>query len=266
MGVLFHAPPDPVAADPVESWCDAAAAPGLRTGPAQPRAKSPISIAPATAGRSGPMPDCALFARLWSRPEARGSAPRTCTLRQLDHLEREARRSGGSRARADLDLSATDAYFTLGREWTGLAPDLAAVHDKWEREPLAEDSIIRLIEALADPIAAVDTLRAMRPADARYDRLVTAYDHYRRLAAAGGWPGLPPGSDGEAAPVLHPGDEHPDVAALRRRLACEDPTMAPESSNPRCFDAALVAARSVTSRSAAVWNRTALSAQRRERP
>jgi murein L,D-transpeptidase YcbB/YkuD len=62
---------------------------------------------------------------------------------------------------------------------------------------------------------------SLAPADARYAALAAAYAHYRQIAAQGGWPVLP------ANAQLKPGAKGEAVAALRKRLAIEDPATPP---------------------------------------
>jgi murein L,D-transpeptidase YcbB/YkuD len=57
---------------------------------------------------------------------------------------------------------------------------------------------------------------------------------YLKIAAAGGWPMVPPG------PPLRPGARGPRVDALRQRLAAEDPTVPAQAGVP--FDGALAEA------------------------
>jgi len=125
----------------------------------------------------------------------------------------------------------TTAYLALGRRLAGAAVDPTAYHDRW-LAPLPADPAPRLLQALADgdPLARLDGLRPVSP---DYRRLVEAYARLRDQAAAGGWRPLPD------APVLRPGDRHPAVRALRRRLAWEGPTPAPTAADS--FDAGLAA-------------------------
>ena len=58
-------------------------------------------------------------------------------------------------------------------------------------------------------------LAQLPPPDPAYATLTEAYRRYAAIAAQGGWPGVPGKSK--------PGDQGPQVAALRARLAVEDP-------------------------------------------
>jgi murein L,D-transpeptidase YcbB/YkuD len=78
-------------------------------------------------------------------------------------------------------------------------------------------------------------LAAFGPRAPAYGRLRALLAGYRQIAAAGGWPALPPG------PTLRPGTSDPAVRVLRRRLAASADLQGAPGSSPR-FDPALVAA------------------------
>ena len=76
-------------------------------------------------------------------------------------------------------------------------------------------------------------ITTLPPPYAGYDALVAGLARYREIAAAGGWPVL------AAAPELKYGGKGPAVAALRKRLAIEDPQLDPAGDR---FDDALLEA------------------------
>lgn len=77
--------------------------------------------------------------------------------------------------------------------------------------------------------------QALPPPSARYQALRAAYADYRKVQAAGGWPEL------SGTATLRVGAAGPAVAALRARLAIEDPTAAEAGADDR-FDPALAEA------------------------
>lgn len=94
-----------------------------------------------------------------------------------------------------------------------LAP--AVFPEEWAIRPAPYDARAEFEQALAENRLAA-WIAALPPADPDYQRLLTAYRRYRDLAAADSdWPRVP----GKAKP----GDSGPTVAALRGRLAMEDP-------------------------------------------
>jgi murein L,D-transpeptidase YcbB/YkuD len=60
-----------------------------------------------------------------------------------------------------------------------------------------------------------DLIKALSPQSSAYQRLREALQKYRQLAYQGGWPELP------VLPTLRPGERHPAVLLLRRRLQRE---------------------------------------------
>jgi murein L,D-transpeptidase YcbB/YkuD len=89
----------------------------------------------------------------------------------------------------------------------------------WQVRPQAWDPKPELAQALAE-----DRLQAwldgLPPRYSGYLGLKRGLAHYRDLAAAGGWAEIP------AGPTLELGSTGPRVAALRARLAVEDPEVA----------------------------------------
>ena len=84
----------------------------------------------------------------------------------------------------------------------------------WAIRPPPYDAHADFEQALAENRLAT-WIAALPPADPDYQRLLATYRHYRDLAAGAAWPTVP----GKAKP----GDSGPTVAALRGRLAMEDP-------------------------------------------
>jgi murein L,D-transpeptidase YcbB/YkuD len=78
-------------------------------------------------------------------------------------------------------------------------------------------------------------LAALPPSDPAYAPLVEALKHYRALADRGGWPLVPARS--------RPGDFGPAVAALRARLAVEDPAVGPSGDYDDALKAAVARAQ-----------------------
>ncbi|WP_244646656.1 L,D-transpeptidase family protein [Sphingomonas sp. CFBP 8760] len=102
----------------------------------------------------------------------------------------------------------------------------------WAMRPVAYDPLPGFLNAVAnDRLAA--WIASLPPPYAGYDTLVAGLARYREIAAAGGWTSMPAGPD------LAFGATGPRVAALRGRLAVEDPQLT--GSGDR-FDAALIEA------------------------
>jgi len=78
-------------------------------------------------------------------------------------------------------------------------------------------------------------VKSLPPPSPQYQALREGYAAYRKIQAAGGWPPL------QGPHELGVGAAGPEVAALRRRLAMEDPSAAEAGADDR-FDAALAQA------------------------
>lgn len=161
-----------------------------------------------------------------------------------------------AQARQLAELIARDAVAQGLQETAGAAPDTAdhdalirraldhahAVHAgrldgadfqrEWGIRPVAYDPLPGFADAVRrDRIAA--WIASLPPPYAGYDGLVAGLARYRKLAAAGGWPTLRTGAD------LAFRAKGADVAALRKRLAAEDPQVAATGA---VFDTALLEA------------------------
>ncbi|MEN2746823.1 L,D-transpeptidase family protein [Sphingomonas sp. T9W2] len=108
--------------------------------------------------------------------------------------------------------------------------DTADFQKDWAMRPQSYDPLPSFRDAVAkDRLAA--WVASLPPPYAGYDTLVTGLARYRKIAANGGWPTVAAGSE------LRPGGRGPQVAALRKRLALEDPEL---SASGDTFDTALL--------------------------
>lgn len=108
--------------------------------------------------------------------------------------------------------------------------DEADFQRDWALRPQRYDPLPALADAVQrDRLAA--WVASLPPPYAGYDTLVTGLARYRALAAAGGWATLP------AAANMTFGTSGPQVAALRKRLAAEDPQLTGAGDR---FDTALL--------------------------
>ena len=95
----------------------------------------------------------------------------------------------------------------------------AGFQQNWAMRPVAYDPLPAFRAAVArDRLDA--WIASLPPPYAGYDALVAGLARYRTIAASGGWPALTSGAE------LATGAKGLRVAALRRRLAIEDPTVA----------------------------------------
>ncbi|MGN7158463.1 L,D-transpeptidase family protein [Sphingomonas sp. SAFR-052] len=108
--------------------------------------------------------------------------------------------------------------------------DSADFQKDWAMRPQSYDPLPAFRDAVAkDRLAA--WVASLPPPYAGYDTLVTGLARYRKIAANGGWPTVAAGSE------LRMGGRGPQVAALRKRLALEDPEL---SASGDTFDQSLL--------------------------
>jgi murein L,D-transpeptidase YcbB/YkuD len=147
---------------------------------------------------------------------------------------------GPGRAKADLaspdpqrqaagrsELAEAAIAYAAAEHGQRLAP--GRFEPDWALRPDPYDARAEYAAALADHRLATWLAQAPPP-DPAYQSLVEAYRRYSAIATQGGWPTV----SGKSKP----GDKGPQVAALRTRLAVEDPMVEPGAS----YDDALRAA------------------------
>ena len=140
-------------------------------------------------------------------PDAFGLARAKADLASLDALRQTAGQSELAEAAIAYAAAEHGQRLTPGR----FEPD-------WALRPEPYDARAEFAAALMDHQLAT-WLAQLPPPDPAYQALTEAYGRYGAIAAQGGWPSVPSKSK--------PGDRGPQVAALRARLAVEDPTVGP---------------------------------------
>lgn len=163
-----------------------------------------------------------------------GLDPADYHLTQLDSLARLVRSGeGGTRARVDLDLLASDAFMTLGSHLLMGSVNPTTIDPEWLANRRTAEFETVLAKALETGSIRRD-LEALAPPQPRYGRLLNAVEQLRAAAASGGWPRVPEGDK------LETGVRDPRVAALRRRLrASGDLAADPTDADSDHFDARL---------------------------
>jgi murein L,D-transpeptidase YcbB/YkuD len=136
--------------------------------------------------------------------------------------------------RAERDFLLTDAALRYASSMTAGVVAPGSVDEDWEFPLPALDHAADLRRALAEQQLA-SWLASLPPAAAAYRGLMAALQHYRAIAAAGGWERLPPGAS------LHPGQGDPRLGVLRRRLGAEGDLDAGALSDSPRYDADTVA-------------------------
>ncbi|SEL08715.1 Murein L,D-transpeptidase YcbB/YkuD [Sphingomonas palmae] len=194
--------------------------------PAAPPVTAPATPAPAAASPA---------ARMIAQPLPRLTDAQTRELAKLIAQDevRQGLRQGNPR---DLSDKTGDALVRAALDHARAVHagrlDASDFERDWGIRPQAYDPLPGFVDAVErDRLAA--WVASLPPPYAGYDALVAGLARYRQIAADGGWGTVP------AAAELKYGRSGPAVAALRKRLAAEDPQV---SASGDKFDADLLAA------------------------
>ena len=135
---------------------------------------------------------------------------------------------------ADLEMLLTDGFLLCGSHLVHGQVNPETIQSEWSIKGRIGDLAAALDKGLAagDVPAALDSLR---PANSFYRGIRKAHVEYAAIAAAGGWPGFPPG------PKLVNGDRDARVTVLRQILAAMGDLSQEPAPDPEFFDDALEA-------------------------
>ncbi len=153
------------------------------------------------------------------------------------HLAAIERLRARPAARAQLDLVVTDAAVLLGYHLRFGKAGPVQVDAAWtaDESPDAE-GLASILQRALDDDRVGEVLEGLKPRYPFYARLKQALADYRRIAAAGGWPAIPPGRR------LQPGVNDPRVLLLRRRLGITGDVPEDVATDPSThYDAAVTA-------------------------
>jgi murein L,D-transpeptidase YcbB/YkuD len=116
-------------------------------------------------------------------------------------------------ALAERDLQLSYAFLRLAQELLEgrLSPRGASAY--WPASPAAEADGSRLLAAGASEDGPRAALASLAPEHPQYEALLRALEEHRAIAAAGGWPAVPP------SPAPKRGRPDPRLTVLRQRLA-----------------------------------------------
>jgi murein L,D-transpeptidase YcbB/YkuD len=135
---------------------------------------------------------------------------------------------------AELELLLSDAFLRLAYTLHFGKLDPVDTHPEWNFErSLTPDGSLPVIEYALSRGDISGFLARVAPQGPIYAGMRSALARYRELAAAGGWPSVPPGD------TLEEGSRGPRVAALRARLEVADPQLSKQVADRELFDADL---------------------------
>ncbi len=161
-----------------------------------------------------------------------GLTPEDYHLAALVRLPPAAAAPGSDpRARADVDLVATDGFVLLLRHLYLGKVDPRSLDPQWNfelRSIVEGDAVAFVSQALSRGLLD-DAVAAARPKHPWYDDARASLAEYRGIASRGGWPAVP------AGPGLKTGVTDSRVPILRRRLAATG-DLAGQPLDDRTFD------------------------------
>ena len=195
---------------------------------------------PAWVGDEGPTALADSLVRAIENAHREGLEPDDYHLARIRAVYAEARRARRAesvveRTRlADLDLLLSDAFLLYGAHLVGGVVNPTTIHPEWNAVRREADLVALLDSALTTGRIGA-SLATLLPRHAAYDRLKTALQRYRRIAAEGGWPE-------QEGVTLRPGSSGPEVALLRRRLILAGDLPAHAAEPADVYDDALEAA------------------------
>jgi murein L,D-transpeptidase YcbB/YkuD len=158
---------------------------------------------------------------------------------QLEAQVALADATGSALDRANLDLLLTDSLVRFGyHQLFGKvnARELDTDVNFSRRFFDGREPAVAIPEFIASPVPLRVQLETFVHRSPFYRTLQQRLAEYQAIAAAGGWPAVPAGA------TLHPGDEDPRVALLRRRLVITGDLPRADDTESVTFDGALRAA------------------------
>src|SRR3989442_12302569 len=167
---------------------------------------------PAWIHQDGPLPGVEILLTVLSTADRDGLRQQDYHLTQLEARFKEVRQTQTSQTPwalhrlIDLERLCTEAFLQYGSHAMSGRLHPEQVEQAWslERDADAIDLAALLQHALTTNTIA-ESLHSLLPLHPVYTGLRQALDRYRRLAAQGGWPMVPPG------PTVHQGEQSPRI-------------------------------------------------------
>ena len=174
--------------------------------------------APAWVEGTKPLPHIAGLLAALNRASDEGLDPQLYNVAILEQRHQTASRGFlSTKGFAPIEAGEHDVWFTylylrFASDLADGLSDLAHADSKWQIRPEKFDAVARLDEALQSNTVE-QSLRDLMPQNPQYVALRRALAEYRVLASKGGWSPVP------RTLKLKPGQKHPAVATMARRLA-----------------------------------------------
>jgi L,D-transpeptidase YcbB len=188
-----------------------------------------------------PLPQAETLLQAIKDAGSEGLNPSDYHLKKIENLLDEANRRRPSSQPldpgdlADLDFLLSDAFLVYGNHLLHGRVDPLSIKSTWFNFKKDRDLAADLSTAVANN-QVEKTLSGFLPSSPGYFGLRKALEHYRALAASGGWPAVPPG------PSLKPGKHNQRILPLRERMIAEGYLTPEQNVGGDLFDNTLEAA------------------------
>ncbi len=137
---------------------------------------------------------------------------------------------------AEFDIALTNAFFKYSKDLYSGRLDPKQVDEEWHIKNTEFDPISTLDTSLNEN-KLQETLEGLPPQHRQYRLLREKLAEYREVQKSRAWPFIPPGK------TLKPGDTHPHVPLIRRRLSTEiKGGLYPSGNNVQLYDRDLMIA------------------------
>ncbi len=136
---------------------------------------------------------------------------------------------------AELELLLSDVFADFARDLSKGRIKPSRINRELAIKPRGPGPLY-LIDGAEQAEDLLPYLKTVQPQTPRYDRLKEQLVHYRKIAAAGGWPAIAGGK------TLKPGNDDPRVPSLARMLEITGDLAAGRSSQDTIYDDALAEA------------------------
>ncbi|UCG84840.1 MAG: L,D-transpeptidase family protein [Gemmatimonadota bacterium] len=186
---------------------------------------------PAWSASNRPLPIAATVVKALQGATEEGLDPSDYHLARIRSLMAIAGRRGpvDVETLVDLDLMLTDAFLVYGAHLLAGRVNPETIDPEWHanrREMDFAQFLERAVQS-GDPAGA---LRSLLPEQEGYHRLKQALNHYRAIAAQGGWQGI------EDGPSVAAGQRDQRIPSLQRRLALTGDLKIASVTDPMLMD------------------------------
>ena len=144
-----------------------------------------------------------------------GLKPSDYNIEVLNQVLKLRQEQPSAEIEAEADILLTESLFLYGyhRRFGKVKASAMDPNINFRRQHFHQQAPSKTLEQALESSSLADFVETVAPTGPVYRQLQGKMKFYRDIAAKGGWPTIPDG------PTLHPGDNDPRVALVRKRLA-----------------------------------------------